>query len=46
VVGGPGAFLLVVENFETFADAITRKLVTEISDSTSRKRLRTASSIP
>jgi hypothetical protein len=30
VIGGPGAFLLVVENFETFADAITRKLVTEI----------------
>jgi len=31
VIGGPGAFLLVVENFETFADAITRKLVSEIA---------------
>ncbi len=31
VIGGPGAFLLVVENFESFADAITRKLVNEIS---------------
>jgi hypothetical protein len=31
VIGGPGAFLLVVENFETFADAITRKLVNEIA---------------
>jgi Protein of unknown function (DUF1194) len=31
VIGGPGAFLLKVENFETFAEAITRKLVTEIS---------------
>jgi hypothetical protein len=32
VIGGPGAFLLVVENFETFADAMTRKLVSEIAD--------------
>jgi hypothetical protein len=31
VIGGPGAFLLVVENFDTFADAITRKLVNEIA---------------
>ncbi len=31
VIGGPGAFLLGVENFETFTDAITRKLVNEIS---------------
>ena len=31
VIGGTGAFLLVVENFETFADAITRKLVSEIA---------------
>ncbi|HXP06313.1 MAG TPA: DUF1194 domain-containing protein [Stellaceae bacterium] len=31
VIGGPGAFLQVVENFETFADAITRKLVNEIA---------------
>ena len=31
VIGGPGAFLLVVENFETFADAIVRKLVSEIA---------------
>jgi hypothetical protein len=30
VIGGPGAFLLVVENFDTFAEAITRKLVAEI----------------
>jgi uncharacterized protein DUF1194 len=32
VIGGPGAFLLVVENFDTFADAITRKLMSEIAD--------------
>ena len=31
VIGGTGAFLLVVENFETFADAMTRKLVSEIA---------------
>jgi len=31
VIGGPGAFILQVENFDTFADAITRKLVSEIA---------------
>jgi hypothetical protein len=31
VIGGPGAFLLHVENFESFAEAITRKLVSEIA---------------
>ena len=31
VIGGPGCFLLQVENFDTFADAITRKLVSEIA---------------
>lgn len=31
VIGGPGAFVLQVVNFETFADAMTEKLVTEIS---------------
>jgi hypothetical protein len=31
VIGGPGAFLLKVDNFDTFAAAITRKLVTEIA---------------
>ena len=31
VIGGPGAFLFQVENFSTFAEAITRKLVTEIA---------------
>jgi hypothetical protein len=30
VIGGPGAFVLKVDNFETFAEAVTRKLVTEI----------------
>lgn len=31
VIGGPGAFLLQVENFETFTDAMVRKLVSEIA---------------
>jgi len=31
VIGGPGAFLLQVENFDTFSEAMTRKLVTEIA---------------
>lgn len=31
VIGGPGAFLLQVENFGTFTDAMVRKLVSEIA---------------
>ena len=31
VIGGPGAFLMTVEDFHSFADAITRKLVAEIA---------------
>jgi len=31
VIGGAGAFLLVVENFESFTEAMTRKLVSEIA---------------
>jgi uncharacterized protein DUF1194 len=31
VIGGQGAFLLQVENFDTFAEAITRKMVSEIA---------------
>jgi hypothetical protein len=31
VIGGPGAFLLQVENFDTFAEALARKLVSEIA---------------
>jgi hypothetical protein len=31
VIGGPGAFLLVVEDFGSFADAIAQKLVAEIA---------------
>jgi hypothetical protein len=31
VIGGPSAFLLVVQDFSTFREAITKKLVTEIA---------------
>ena len=32
VIGGPGAFLRIVEDFRSFADAMTSKLVSEIVD--------------
>jgi hypothetical protein len=31
VIGGPGSFLMVVEDFGSFAEAVTQKLVTEIA---------------
>jgi hypothetical protein len=31
VIGGPGAFMIPVENYDQFADAILRKLIAEIS---------------
>jgi len=31
VIGGPGAFLIVAEDFETFGTAIKRKLIQEIA---------------
>jgi hypothetical protein len=31
VIGGPGAFIIPVKNYDAFADAILRKLVAEIS---------------
>jgi Protein of unknown function (DUF1194) len=34
VIGGSGAFLRVVEDFHSFADAMTNKLVSEIAEST------------
>ena len=32
VIGGPGAFVLQIVNFDTFAEAMTNKLLTEISE--------------
>jgi hypothetical protein len=31
VIGGPGAFVVAVRNFRSFADAMLRKLVQEIA---------------
>ena len=31
VIGGPGAFVVAAESYETFADAVLKKLVTEIA---------------
>jgi hypothetical protein len=38
VIGGSGAFLLVVENFDSFAEAMTRKLLSEIAGNPERPR--------
>jgi len=35
VIGGPGAFLVVAEGFDTFAEAIRKKMIIEIADLTS-----------
>jgi hypothetical protein len=42
VIGGPGAFLRVVEDFRSFADAMTDKLVSEIAGASPPVRLRAA----
>lgn len=39
VIGGENAFLLVVQNFSTFADAMVNKLLTEIASAASPQRL-------
>ena len=31
VIGGPGAFMVPADSYETFADAILKKLITEIA---------------
>ena len=46
VIGGPGAFLLVVENFGTFADAISRKLIAEIAGLPTRQRVALLPALP
>jgi len=32
VIGGPGAFVIAAQSYETFADAILKKLITEIAE--------------
>jgi len=31
VIGGPGAFMIPADNYDTFADAILKKLISEIA---------------
>jgi hypothetical protein len=31
VIGGPGSFMIPAENYDTFADAVLKKLITEIA---------------
>jgi hypothetical protein len=42
VIGGPGAFMIPAESYDTFADAILRKLISEIAQSDSRPEARLA----
>jgi len=42
VIGGPGAFLVVVKGFETFAESITKKLVREIAEAPAASHAQTA----
>jgi hypothetical protein len=37
VIGGPGAFMVPAESYDTFADAILKKLITEIAENEKRK---------
>lgn len=39
VIGGPGSFVLVIDGFDTFAQAITRKLVAEIASADSARTI-------
>ncbi len=41
VIGGPGAFMIAIESYDQFADAIRRKLITEISAITPPRRTAT-----
>jgi uncharacterized protein DUF1194 len=38
VIGGPGAFVVAAQNYETFADAILKKLITEIAANDRQRR--------
>jgi len=44
VIGGPGAFVVVAETYENFAEAVLKKLVTEVAAATGRVAPRDAAS--
>ena len=43
VVGGSGAFVIVAEDFNSFGQAIVRKLIAEIAEVAPRRAVRAAS---
>ena len=36
-IGGPGAFMVPADSYDTFAEAILKKLITEIAEREARK---------
>jgi hypothetical protein len=40
VIGGPGAFMVVAQSFDTFADAILKKMINEIARNGGSRRIR------
>jgi Protein of unknown function (DUF1194) len=40
VIGGPGAFVMVAKNFESFGEAIINKLIAEVAQAPQRRQLR------
>lgn len=40
VIGGPGAFVIAAKDYESFADAILKKLITEIAGLSPQERVR------
>jgi hypothetical protein len=38
VIGGPGAFVMVAENFNSFSDVLVKKLLNEIAQAEPRQR--------
>ena len=42
VIGGPGAFVMVAKNFDSFGEAIINKLIAEVAQVQERRERRTA----
>ena len=40
VIGGPGAFVIAAQSYETFAEAVLKKLILEIAGTTPGKTAR------
>ena len=38
VIGGPGAFVMVAENFNSFGDVLAKKLIAEIAQAVPQQR--------